>query len=117
MLNIKRVYEKAEKNDGVRILIDRLWPRGLSKEKARIDIWLKEIAPSDQLRHWFSHDPGKWGGFKKRYFKELGGKQELVSQILQQARKAAVTLLYGAKEGRYNNAVALQEYLKTRIKD
>lgn len=116
MIKIKRVYEEPEKSDGFRILIDRLWPRGESKEKARIDLWLKDIAPSDELRKWFEHDPGKWEEFKKRFFDELKDKKELLDEIIVRARRGAVTLLYGAKEERYNNAVALKEYLEKAMK-
>ena len=112
MITIKRVYDKIDRGDGVRILVDRLWPRGLSKEKAKIDVWLKDIAPSDQLRRWFSHKPEKWIEFKKRYFLELNAHGDSLKQIITQAKKVRVTLLYGAKEERFNNAAALKEYLE-----
>lgn len=111
-IKIKRVYEPAVKNDGYRILIDRVWPRGLTKAKAHIDLWLKEIAPSTQLRQWFKHDPEKWPEFKKRYSKELSSKKELIAIILEEAHKHTVTILFGAKDEKHNNAVALNEYLK-----
>ena len=111
-INVKRVYEKAsKKNEGYRILIDRLWPRGLKKEDAHIDLWLKEIAPSTELRTWFKHEPAKWPEFKKRYFKELKTKKELLDSLIEKSHKGTVTLLYGAKDETHNNAVALQEYL------
>jgi uncharacterized protein YeaO (DUF488 family) len=111
-IKVKRVYEKvSKKNDGYRILIDRLWPRGLKKEDAHIDLWLKEIAPSTELRTWFKHEPAKWPEFKKRYFKELANKQALLNVIRENARAHPITLLYGAKDEAHNNAVALQEYL------
>lgn len=113
-LRIKRVYEAPGKGDGFRVLVDRLWPRGVSKDQARVDLWLKEIAPSDALRKWFGHDPDKWDAFKRRYFKELDGKAEPVRTLRGQAAKGTVTLLYGAKEERFNNAVALKEYLVCR---
>ena len=116
MLKIKRVYEAPSRDDGKRILIDRLWPRGLRKEDAHIDEWIKEIAPSTNLRKWFNHDPGKWGEFKKKFFTELLGKQEAVEEILRTARKGTVTLLFGSKEERYNNAAALKEYLDSRMR-
>jgi uncharacterized protein YeaO (DUF488 family) len=112
----KRIYEKPEKADGFRILIDRLWPRGLSKEKARVDEWLKDIAPSDELRKWFSHDPKKWEAFKKRYFGELETKGVLIELIMSKSKGGPVTLLYAAKEEKFNNALALKEYLETRRK-
>ena len=108
MIKIKRVYEKPSKDDGFRILIDRLWPRGVSKEKANVDLWAKDLAPSDGLRKWFQHDPKKWSEFKKRYFAELKGKD---LDFLRK-KKGTVTIVYGAKEERYNNAVALVEFLK-----
>ncbi len=100
---------------GKRKLIDRLCPRGLKKEEARVDQWMKEIAPSTELRKWFGHDPDKWGEFKKRFFKELNGRQDLVDVITNAARKGTVTLLFGSKEERYNNAAALKEYIEARM--
>ncbi len=116
MIKIKRIYDEPAKSDGFRILIDRLWPRGESKEKARIDLWLRDIAPSDELRKWFEHDPEKWGKFKEKFFAELKEKKDLLDEIIARARKGTVTLLYGAKEERYNNAVALKEYIVTAMK-
>jgi len=113
MLKIKRVYDTPSKEDGYRILIDRLWPRGLTKEKAKIDLWLREIAPSDELRKWYQHDPAKWEEFKRRYGKELENKQELLHRIKElDEEKGVVTLVYSTKETKYSNAVALQEFLK-----
>jgi uncharacterized protein YeaO (DUF488 family) len=109
---IKRIYDSPGKDDGFRILVDRLWPRGLSKEKAKIDLWLKDIAPSDSLRKWFAHDPKKWPEFRRRYFKELSSKKELLNEIYTRAREDDVTLLYSAKNKEFNNAEALKEYLK-----
>ena len=114
MIKIKRVYDQPSKNDGKRVLIDRLWPRGLRKEDARIDEWMKEVAPSNELRKWFNHDPDKWSEFKKRFFTELQGQQEKVEEIISLARKGTVTFLYGSKEERFNNAVALKEYIEKR---
>jgi uncharacterized protein YeaO (DUF488 family) len=108
----KRVYEKPEPGDGFRILIDRLWPRGVKKEKAKIDLWLKEIAPSTALRKWFGHDPEKWGEFKKRYFMELDKDTQSVAEIRKRAREGTVTLVFGAKDETHCNATALVEYLK-----
>lgn len=113
MIKIKRIYNKPEKEDGYRILVDRLWPRGLSKNKARIDLWLKEIAPSDTLRKWFSHDPLKWKQFKEKYKIELKHKKELIDKIKQiEKEKRNITLLYSAKDEKHNNAVVLQKILK-----
>lgn len=110
MIKVKRVYELVERDDGVRVLVDRLWPRGVKKDK--IDIWLKDIAPSEELRKWFSHDPGKWEEFKKRYFEELSKNSEL-HVLVELIKKSSgnVTLLYASKSP-YNNAVALKEYIE-----
>ena len=113
-LSVKRIYDKPKKADGFRIGVDRLWPRGLSKEKARVDEWLKDIAPSDELRKWFSHDLKKWETFKKRYFEELENKGALVELLMKKIKTGPATSLYGAKEGKCNNALALKEYLETR---
>ena len=113
MIKIKRIYEPPEKEDGFRVLVDRLWPRGVSKDKARVDLWLKEIAPSDQLRKWFSHDPEKWEDFKKRYREELEDKEKLIQTIKKiEKERGVVTLLYSAKDEKHNNAVALNEVLQ-----
>ena len=111
MIKIKRIYDAPTKDDGSRILVDRLWPRGLSKEKAKVDLWLKEIAPSNELRKWYSHDPKKWADFRKKYSKELDVRKELANQIAQKAREGDITLLYSSKEEKINNAVALKEYI------
>jgi uncharacterized protein YeaO (DUF488 family) len=113
MLHIKRVYEKPEKNDGFRILVDRLWPRGITKQKAAIDLWLKEIAPSNELRTWFAHDPSKWTEFQRKYRAELRTKKDSLDtmrRIIQE--NTSVTLVYGAKDTQHNNAVVLNELLK-----
>ena len=112
MLKVKRVYEEPAKEDGFRILVDRLWPRGLTKEKAKIDLWLKDIAPSNDLRKWYQHDPEKWLEFKRRYYSELKDKKESLDLIQAKAKKGTVTLLFGSKEERINNAHALKEYLQ-----
>lgn len=114
LLKIKRIYDPAATADGERILVDRLWPRGLNKDKARVDVWLKEIAPSNDLRKWFGHDRNKWEEFKRRYFRELEGKEELLEQISGKLSQGGVTLLYGAKDEAFNNAVALKEYVERR---
>ncbi|MDD4183584.1 MAG: DUF488 domain-containing protein [Candidatus Omnitrophica bacterium] len=113
MIKIKRIYETPANNDGFRVLVDRLWPRGVSKEKAKIDLWLKDIAPSDQLRKWFAHDSAKWEDFKRRYFKELDKKKDLVNKNFKKS-KSGITFLYAAKDDRYNNAQALKEYIEAR---
>jgi uncharacterized protein YeaO (DUF488 family) len=111
---IKRAYEESGEQDGTRVLVDRIWPRGLKKEAIRIDHWLKDIAPSTALRKWFGHDPDKWEEFKRRYFKELDQNKEGVEKVRQIAKAGRVTLVYGAKEERYNNAVVLKAYLEGR---
>jgi len=108
-MKIKRVYEKPDKDDGIRILVDRLWPRGLTKEKAGIDLWLKDIAPSSELRKWFGHDPEKWKEFRKRYNEELKKNEEQVSLLKDQIKKGKVTLVYGAKDEEHNEAFVLKE--------
>ena len=113
MIRIKRVYDQASEEDGFRILVDRLWPRGMSKDKAKVDLWLKEVAPSDDLRKWFSHDPKKWKEFKKRYENELKDKQELLRKIKQtEKEKGTVTILFSAKDEEHNQAVALAAFLQ-----
>lgn len=113
MLKIKRVYDPASKDDGKRILVDRLWPRGINKEKAKIDEWLKDIAPSDELRKWFSHEPSKWQEFRKRYKKELEERGELLERLRVEAKKGNITLLYAAKDREHNNAVVLKEVIES----
>ena len=115
MIQIKRVYEELGDDDGHRILIDRLWPRGISKENAHIDLWLKEIAPSTELRKWFNHDPEKWEEFKKLYRDELSEKREMVNQIKELEQKhETVTLLYSAKDTEHANAKVLLEVLEEK---
>ena len=106
---IKRVYELPNKHDGRRILVDRLWPRGLTKEKASIDLWLKDIAPSTELRKWFGHNPDRWEEFKERYLDELKGNSEQIQLLKQELDKGIVTLVYGAKDEEHNQAVVIQE--------
>jgi uncharacterized protein YeaO (DUF488 family) len=112
----KRVYDKPDKTDGRRVLVDRVWPRGLTKEEARIDDWLKEIAPSTRLRKWFGHDPARWKEFKRRYAAELRAQRDAVEQLAQKAKGRTVTFLFGAKDVEHNNAVALKEFLEKRMK-
>ncbi len=114
MIKTVRVYDTSVKS-GYRILVDRLWPRGVSKENAKLDLWLKEIGPSNELRKWFGHDPERWNGFKEKFFSELDEKKELVEQIIAKAREGDVVLLFGAKDEEHNNAVALKEYIESRM--
>ena len=111
MLKLKRIYQQAEPADGRRILVDRLWPRGMSKERARVDWWLKEIAPSDELRRWFAHDPSRWEGFQTRYRAELEARRPLLDELRALAARETVTLLYAARDEEHNNAVLLKELL------
>jgi uncharacterized protein YeaO (DUF488 family) len=110
-LRVKRVYEAPSPEDGTRILVDRLWPRGLSKEKAHVDFWLKEIAPSTELRKWFNHEPEKWDEFRRRYRHELREQQAGFDNLLEVIGKKPATLLFGSKEERFNDAVALKEFI------
>jgi uncharacterized protein YeaO (DUF488 family) len=111
-VNIKRVYEEPKKSDGKRILVDRLWPRGLRKAEVKVDLWLKEIAPSTALRKWFSHEPSKWEEFKKRYSVELEKNNEQISLLEREVSEGKVTLVYGAKDQEHNGAVVLREFLE-----
>ena len=111
-IKIKRVYEPPDEEDGQRILVDRLWPRGLTKEKAKVDLWLKDIAPSTGLRKWFNHEPAKWSEFKKHYQHELKENKEQLLLLKEAAQKGIVTLVYGAKDEVHNDAVVLKEWLQ-----
>jgi uncharacterized protein YeaO (DUF488 family) len=113
-LIVKRIYESPAPDDGQRILVDRIWPRGVSKEHAALTLWLKEIAPSDELRKWFGHEPARWAEFQERYRAELDGNEEAVAQLRGLLRHGKVTLLYGAHDEARNNAVALAAYLRGR---
>jgi len=113
MISAKRVYEKPAKDDGFRVLVDRLWPRGLTKEKAKVDLWMKEIGPSDELRKWFHHEEGSWGEFEKKYKAELAEKKDLLSELRRlQKEHGKVTLLFGSKDEKQNQAVVLAGMLK-----
>ena len=114
MIRTVRAYEAPQPSDGTRFLVDRIWPRGVKKEALDIEGWLKEIAPSDELRKWFGHDPKKWEEFQERYFAELESKQEALEPIQEAAEQGTVTLVYGAKDTEHNNAVALRTYLQER---
>jgi uncharacterized protein YeaO (DUF488 family) len=112
MLKLKRVYEEPSKEDGFRILVERLWPRGLSKGRASVDLWLKDVAPSPELRKWFGHDPAKWEQFCQRYWVELRQKKDLVSVLKQKSKEGAVTFVYAARDEQHNSAVALKMFLE-----
>ena len=113
-LRIKRAYEEPAHDDGVRILVDRLWPRGLSKPRARVDLWLKDLAPSSPLRRWFNHDPARWAEFRRRYARELDAKDRAIAALRGAVRRGRVTLLFSASDPEHNNAVALHAYLARR---
>jgi uncharacterized protein YeaO (DUF488 family) len=115
MVKVKRAYDAPTVSDGRRVLVDRVWPRGLSKDELRLDQWIKEIAPSTALRRWFGHDPVKWEAFKRRYYEELDRQSEKVRQLFEQTRTGTVTLVYGARDEHHNNAVALEEYIEDRF--
>jgi len=111
-LRIKRVYAEPGRDDGMRILVDRLWPRGLTKEKAKVDLWLKDVAPSNELRKWFGHEPKKWPEFRRRYQEELKNLDSSFAVLRQEVKQKTVTLLYGAKDQEHNEAVVLLELLQ-----
>ncbi len=115
MICSKRAYDAPRASDGVRLLVDRLWPRGLRRASARLDDWCKDVAPSDELRRWFGHDPRRWPEFVRRYSAELDEKEETWRPILARARRGTVTLVYAARDGEHNNAVALAGYLVARL--
>ena len=114
-IQFKRAYDPPAESDGVRILVDRLWPRGVSKEKAQIDYWIKEVAPSTELRKWFNHDEDKWSEFKRRYARELDSQPEAVNRLIQIVEKGNATFIFSAKDEKHNKAIALKEYLAKRV--
>jgi uncharacterized protein YeaO (DUF488 family) len=114
-IKIKRVYEQPADSDGSRILVDRLWPRGLTKEKASVDVWLKEIAPSTELREWFGHDPEKWSRFRGRYETELRRNGPLIEMLTRKARQGPITLIYAARDEKHNEALVLKQFLERRV--
>lgn len=116
MIHIKRVYDPPDTHDGMRVLVERLWPRGMKKESLKMDGWVKDVAPSDPLRRWFGHDPGKWEEFKHRYAAELEEHSDFWQPLLAGARQGTVTLLYSAHDQEHNNAVALKAFLEERLK-
>jgi uncharacterized protein YeaO (DUF488 family) len=115
VIKIKRVYENAGPADGTRVLVERLWPRGMRKEELALNSWIKDVAPSTDLRRWFSHDPAKWEEFRRRYFAELDAHVTAWQPLLEVASKGNLTLLYSSRDTEHNNAVALMEYLKERL--
>lgn len=114
-IHTKRVYEEAECTDGFRVLVDRLWPRGVARTHAKIDLWVKKAAPSPELRKWFAHDPKKWGEFRHRYFAELDARPDDLKELMDAAYHCTVTLLYAAKDSAHNHALALKSYLDEKI--
>jgi len=115
-IRLKRVYDEPAKTDGTRVLVDRIWPRGLRKDEAAIDEWLKEIAPSTELRKWFGHEPERWEEFRKRYEAELAKNEAAVERLLDLCRKDTVTLVYAARDDEHNNAVVLKELLERKLR-
>jgi len=115
MIRVKRVYEPASPQDGARFLVDRLWPRGIKKEAVAAGAWLKEVAPSNELRHWYGHEPDKWEEFQRRYAAELESRPESWQPLLAAARQGPVTLLFSARNTDLNNAVALKVFLEKRL--
>ena len=113
-ITIKRIYEPVEQDDGARVLVDRIWPRGITKAEAALDLWLKEVAPSTELRKWFGHDPERWQAFQERYDGELDRNEANVARLRGLTAKGAVTLLYSARDAAHNQAVALRNYLDRR---
>lgn len=113
MIKLKRVYEKPLKEDGFRILVERLWPRGFTKERAAVDLWLKDIAPSSELRKWFGHDPIKWKEFCKRYHAELMRNEDLINFLKEKSKEGTITLIYSSSDEKHNSAVALKMFLET----
>ena len=116
MITLKRAYDGVSRTDGTRFLVERLWPRGISKAMLRVDAWLKEVGPSTDLRKWFSHDPEKWDEFRRRYFRELASQPEAWQPIVSAARRGKVTLVYSSHDTQHNNAVALLEFLRKKAR-
>jgi uncharacterized protein YeaO (DUF488 family) len=115
-IELKRAYDGAARDDGRRVLVDRVWPRGIAKDGLKIDAWLKDLAPSTELRKWFAHDVTRWQEFKQRYFDELAAQAETIDALVAQARAGRVTLVFAASDREHNNAVALKEYLERRLR-
>lgn len=115
MIYLKRAYDVPSKQDGLRILVERLWPRGVSKQKAAVDLWLKDLAPSTELRKWFNHDPEKWNDFRNRYWSELSEKGDLLTLLKHRTAEGNVTFVFAASDEERNSAVALKEYLEEKM--
>jgi uncharacterized protein YeaO (DUF488 family) len=115
MINVKRAYESASRQDGKRFLVDRVWPRGVTKDELEIDGWLKDVAPSTELRKWFGHDPARWNEFQRRYRRELGSHQDALAPLLDAGRRGNVTLVYGARDTEHNQAVVLKQILEEQL--
>lgn len=116
MIQVKRVYDKSAKGDGIRFLVDHLWPRGLNKEALKVKSWIRAVSPSNELRKWFGHEPAKWKEFQRRYFAELNKKPETWKPLLQAAQTGEITLVFSARDTEHNNAVALKSYLEKQLK-
>ena len=116
MIRIKRTYEPRARGDGRRVLVERLWPRGIRKGALKLDGWLKEVAPSDGLRRWFHHDPSRWHEFRRRYAAELRARSEALQDLLEAARRGPITLLYAARDRQHNSAVAVRDYLRRKLR-
>jgi uncharacterized protein YeaO (DUF488 family) len=114
-ITLKRAYDAPKRTDGCRVLVERLWPRGVAKADAKIDLWSKETAPSTELRRWFDHDPDKWAEFKRRYFTELRAQTDALELIYEHVRTGPVTFVFASRETEFNNAVALKEYVERKI--
>jgi uncharacterized protein YeaO (DUF488 family) len=117
MIKLKRVYEEASRQDGLRVLVERLWPRGVSKKQAAVNLWLKDVAPSPELRQWFGHDPARWPQFKKRYWAELRENTDAVDLLREKGKQGTVTLVYAARDEAHNGALALKRFLERRPMD
>ncbi|MFD2189261.1 DUF488 domain-containing protein [Pistricoccus aurantiacus] len=111
-IQLKRAYDDPQKNDGYRVLVDGMWPRGIAKEDAKLDDWLKDIAPSKELRQWFDHDPKRWAEFRRRYLAELKEHREPLRDLAERAKQGTVTLVYATKDEKHNNALVVEQYLK-----
>jgi uncharacterized protein YeaO (DUF488 family) len=116
MIQLKRAYEKPGKEDGTRFLVERLWPRGVTKSSLPMAAWLKDAAPSTELRKWFSHDPAKWKAFRERYFRELESRPDAWQPLVEAARKGTITLIYSSHDAEHNNAIALKEFVEKKTK-
>ena len=117
MIHLKRAYERSSAEDGMRILVERLWPRGLTKARAAVDLWIKDVAPSPELRKWFGHDPARWQQFKHRYWNELKNKKDDVDVLRRKAREGKVTFIYAAHDEEHNGALALKKFIERRRKE